>query len=215
MGGTAVRRIGTGGPRVILTLVMTLGVLSLQAGQGTLAYFTSTATSTGNTFASGTVSLKLTDADETAQAAITASIGAANFKPGDTVVGHVTVQNGGTLPFDYGLKYTAANTTGTLWVAGATNPTLQVYAAGAAGNCTVANVTGARTGLTSAYGATGVATAANTVVFDSGAASKRPVASGASEVLCLAVAWPNGAAGAENAQQGATGTVTFDFDARQ
>ncbi len=75
-------------------------------------------------------------------------------------------------------------------------------------------MTGAKTGLTSVYGATSVSTTANTVVFDSAGASKRPVASGASEVLCLAVNWPNGAAGAENAQMGATGSITFDFDAR-
>jgi len=52
------------------------------------------------------------------------------------------------------------------------------------------------------------------VIFDSAAASKRPVASGASEVLCLAVSWPNGAAGAENGQMGATGNIDFAFDAR-
>ena len=199
--------------RALLAMVMMLGVLSMQAGRGTLAYFTSTAASTANTFTTGTLSLKLTDANETAQAAISASIGSAAFKPGDTTVGYVTVNNDGTLPFDYGLKYTATNTTGTLWVAGATNPTLQVYT-GTVANCTQANVVGAKTGLTSAYAAASVSTTANTTVFDSGAASKRPVAVGAGETLCLAVNWPNGAAGAESAQMGATGTIAFNFDAR-
>ena len=200
--------------RALLAMVMMLGVLSMQAGRGTLAYFTSTAASTANAFTTGTLSLKLTDANETAQAAISASIGSAAFKPGDTTVGYVTVNNGGTLPFDYGLKYTATNTTGTLWVAGATNPTLQVYTTASAANCTQANVVGAKTGLTSAYAAASVSTTADTTVFDSGAASKRPVAVGAGEVLCLAVNWPNGAAGAESAQMGATGNIDFNFDAR-
>ena len=207
-------RLAFMGPRAMLGLVMVLGVLGLQAGGGTLAYFTSTAASTGNTFTTGTLSLKLTDANETAQAAISASIGSAAFKPGDTTVGYVTVNNDGTLPFDYGLKYTATNTTGTLWVAGATNPTLQVYTAAAVGNCTQANVVGAKTGLTSVFAAASVSTTANTTVFDSGAASKRPVAASGSEILCLAVNWPNGAAGAENAQMGATGNIDFAFDAR-
>ena len=200
--------------RALMGLVMMLGVLSMQAGRGTLAYFTSSAASTANTFTTGTVSLKVADADQAASAAIAGSISAANFKPGDTIVGHVTVSNAGTLPYDYGLKYTATNTTGTLWVAGATNPTLQVYRATATTDCTQANVTGAKAGLTSIYSAASVSLTANTTVFDSGAASKRPVASGASEILCLAVNWPNGAAGAENAQMGATGNIDFNFDAR-
>ena len=116
-------------PRSILALTIVLGILSLLAGQGTLAYFTSTATSTGNVFSTGTVTLRLTDPNETSLAAVTASFGSASFRPGDTVAGYTTVLNTGTLPFDYGLNYTATNTSGTLWVAGATNPTLEVYTA--------------------------------------------------------------------------------------
>ena len=117
-------------PRGILALTIALGVLSMLAGQGTLAYFTSTATSTGNVFSTGTVALRLTDVNETSSAAITASFGSANFRPGDTVAGYTTVLNTGTLPFDYGLRYTATNTSNTLWVPGATNPTLEIYTAG-------------------------------------------------------------------------------------
>ncbi len=171
---------------------------------------TSTAASTGNAFTSGTVSLRLSDANETALAAISGSIGASTFKPGDTAVGYVTVQNAGTLAFDYGLRYTATNTTGTFWAAGSP-PTLQVYRATATGDCNAAGVAS----MTSISPAAAVSTTANTVLFDSGAASKAPVAAGATEILCFAVAWPNGAAGAENVQQGATGTIDFTFDALQ
>jgi len=201
-------------PRSLFVLTIVIGILSLLAGQGTLAYFTSTATSTGNVFTTGTVALKLTDANESALSAVTASFGSATFRPGDTVAGYVTVANTGTLLFDYGLKYTATNTSGTLWVAGATNPTLQVYTAGATGNCTSANAAGAKTGLTSVFSAASVSTTANTVVFDSAGGTKRTLAASASEILCFVVVWPNGAAGAENAQMGASGNIDLAFDAR-
>jgi predicted ribosomally synthesized peptide with SipW-like signal peptide len=200
--------------RSLLALTLVLGMLSLVAGQGTLAYFTSTATSTGNVFSTGTVTLKLTDTNESALSAITASFGSNSFRPGDTVAGYVTVSNTGTLAFDYGLKYTATSTTGTLWVAGATDPTLEIYTAGNVANCTSANAAGAKTGLTSVSSAAGVSTTANTILFDSAGGSKRSLGASTSESLCFAVVWPNGAAGAENAQMGASGTIDFTFDAR-
>ncbi|MCC7372263.1 MAG: hypothetical protein IT306_27865 [Chloroflexi bacterium] len=199
--------------RVFAVLVLLLGVLSLLNGQGTLAYFTSTATSTGNVFNTGTVILKLTDADETQLSAVTASFGSSSFRPGDTVAGYVTVLNTGTLSFDYGLKYTATNTSGTLWAAG-TPPTLEVYTAGSTANCSPANAAGAKTGLTSVSSAAAVSLSADTVLFDSAGGTKRTVAASGSEILCVVVAWTNGAAGAENAQMGASGNIDLTFDAR-
>jgi predicted ribosomally synthesized peptide with SipW-like signal peptide len=200
--------------RSLLTLALALGVLTLMGGEGTLAYFTSSATSTNNVFTTGTVTLRLTDANESDSAAVTASFGSATFRPGDTAAGYLTVRNAGTLPFDYGLQYSATNTGGTLWVAGATAPTLELYTAGATTNCTSANAAGAKTGLTSLGGAAAVVTTPNTILFDAGGVSKRTLAAAASEHLCMVVAWPNGAAGAENAQMGATGTINLSFDAR-
>jgi hypothetical protein len=200
--------------RILLMLMLGIGILSLQPQRSTLAYFTAGATSANNAFTAGSVALKLTDADETSLTSITGSIGATAFKPGDTTVGYVTVENSGTLPFDYGLHYTATNTTGTLWVGGATNPTLQVYAAGATSNCTIANAIGAKTGLTSAFASASVSLTPSSTIFDSAGGSKRTLAAGAQEVLCLTVAWANGAAGAENAQQGAVGKIDLTFDAR-
>jgi predicted ribosomally synthesized peptide with SipW-like signal peptide len=201
-------------PQSLLALTIVLGMLSLLAGQGTLAYFTSSATSTNNVFNTGTVTLKLADANESALSAITGSFGAANFRPGDTAAGYVTVSNTGTLSFDYGLKYTATSTTGTLWVAGATDPTLQIYTATATTDCTSANAAGAKSGLSSVSSAAAVSTTANTVLFDSAGGTKRTLAAGANEVLCFVVFWPNGAAGAESAQMGSSGTIDLTFDAR-
>lgn len=210
MDGKTTRWASLASMRALLGLVMMLGVLSMQAGRGTLAYFTSTAASTGNTFTAGTVTLKLTDTNQVALDTIDSSVMGSNMKPGDTAVGWVTVNNTGTLPFDYGLKYTATNTTGTFWAVGSP-PTLQVYTAPNTGACTLAGLGS----LTSISPATPVSLTANTEIFNSGAVSKRPVAAGASEILCFAVNWPNGAAGAENVQQGAAGAIAFNFDARQ
>ena len=56
--------------------------------------------------------------------------------------------------------------------------------------------------------------AAGTVLFDSAGGTKRTLANGANEILCYVVVWPNGAAGAENGQMGATGNIDLAFDAR-
>ena len=199
--------------RTLSGLLLALGLLSLQAGQGTLAYFTSDAASTGNWFMTGKLLMKLADANETESPAITASFGSDSFRPGDTVAGYIVVQNSGDRAFHYTLAYTATNTSGTLWVAGPMTPTLQVFAADAIGSCSVANVTGARSGLTSAYGATPISTTPDAAVFSDAGGSKRLLNGGTSEVLCFAVGWPDGGAGAENAQTGASGTLALAFDA--
>lgn len=201
--------------RVILVLVVVAGIIAAAGSGGTLAYFTSTATSTENTFTAGTVRLLVADDDDVAAASIDGSISGTNLKPGDTVYGYITVSNAGTLPFDYGLKYTATNGATALIAGTGTDPTLEVYSGVTSTNCAEGNVDGG----TSEYGPTTLSTVANTTIFDSGDASKRSLdASGGAndeETLCLVVNWPNGAAGAENAQQGGSATIVFNFDARQ
>ncbi len=109
--------------RSLCGLLLAVGALSVQAGRGTLAYFTSEAASTGNWFMTGKVLLNLADTNEAESSAITASFGAGSFRPGDTAAGYIVVQNSGSTPLSYGARYTATNATGTFWVAGATNPT--------------------------------------------------------------------------------------------
>ena len=99
--------------RTLSGLLLALGLLSLQAGQGTLAYFTTAAASTGNWFMTGKLLINLTDPNETDSPAITASFGSGSFRPGDTAAGYIVVQNSGNRTFHYGLAYTATNTTGT------------------------------------------------------------------------------------------------------
>jgi len=67
-----------------LTAIVLIGVVAMLAGAGTYAYFSSTRTSTGNIFSSGTIMLELHDGaywDETTQRFIYGS----NLAPGDYV----------------------------------------------------------------------------------------------------------------------------------
>ncbi|MDI6631481.1 MAG: TasA family protein [Thermoanaerobacteraceae bacterium] len=73
-------------------LIALLGVLLVAAlaGAGTFAYFSDTETSTGNTFAAGTIDLTLNQSAP-------APINLTNMKPGDDVSATITVQNVGSL----------------------------------------------------------------------------------------------------------------------
>ena len=74
-----------------------VAALSLMGGAA-FAFFSSTSTSTGNVFASGTLILKLDDTDEVTPAAtITASLGGSNLAPGGTVSGFISMHNDGTI----------------------------------------------------------------------------------------------------------------------
>jgi len=68
-----------------LTAIVLIGVVAMLAGAGTYAYFSSTRTSTGNTFTAGTIGdLKTIDWDElTWRDGVTATWTATNMKPGD------------------------------------------------------------------------------------------------------------------------------------
>ncbi len=205
--------------RWLLFGVLAVGALSVQPSRGTLAYFTSAASSADNTFTAGTIVINVADANEGPAASVQASIGASNasFRPGQTVVGYVAVRNAGTLPFDYGLTYTATNGATSLIVGTpALNPTLEVLTANSAAECSVANVAGQRANLASRYGPRPLSTSPGTVVVDSGGSTKLSLDASSSQVVCLAVSWPNSAtAGAENAQQGGSATLELAFDARQ
>jgi predicted ribosomally synthesized peptide with SipW-like signal peptide len=45
--------------RTLLVMALTMGVLGMQSGRGTLAYFTDSVASTGNTLTAGNLKLKL------------------------------------------------------------------------------------------------------------------------------------------------------------
>src|SRR5216684_325012 len=77
--------------RVILGLLLVLGALSSQSGRGTLAFFTSTASSTGNTLTAGQLKILLNGSNPTGS--ITFDTSTAKLKPADVKYGFWTVQN--------------------------------------------------------------------------------------------------------------------------
>jgi predicted ribosomally synthesized peptide with SipW-like signal peptide len=89
--------------RVILALVVVLGILAAAGSGGTLAYFTSTQTSEGNTFTTGSVTLNPTNFTgpviEKNLAATTSYL-----NPGDDVFGSLVVENTGKTEAWYSMK---------------------------------------------------------------------------------------------------------------
>ncbi len=77
-----------------LSIVSALAVM----GGATFAFFTSTASSTDNVFASGNMTLQLDDNDDVTPAStIDASFGDGDLAPGDTTSGFISMHNGGNI----------------------------------------------------------------------------------------------------------------------
>jgi len=83
----------------ILVSLMVIALICGLIGSGIYATFSDSETSSENKFISGTLDLKLSDADETLQDGVTGSIGATGMKPDDsaTVSGWIKVKNSGSL----------------------------------------------------------------------------------------------------------------------
>lgn len=185
--------------RLFGLLVGMLGILSLGAGQLSLAVFTDQETVAG-TFSSGSVIL-----DDVKIDALTLSI--AGMVPGDTVTDDVVVENDGSVQFRYALSTASTNpdTKGLRDVLTLTVKTIDVT-----------------TPVTPCNDFDGTSVLAATVLGASGAgfgnpavgahAGDRVLAAAANETLCFRVTLP---AGTGNAYQAATTTTTFTFDAEQ
>lgn len=93
-------------------IIASLFIIGLMAGIGigvTRAYFSNEGTNTGNIFAAGTLDLKLSDTDETAQDNIAASWVGSNMAPGGpAVLGSLTLKNTGTIQGNH-LEITTGN----------------------------------------------------------------------------------------------------------
>lgn len=84
--------------KIIASTLSILTTLAMMGG-ATFAFFSSQATSTNNTFATGTVNLTLDDDNETTPAStINASIGGSDLVPGASVSGFISMHNSGSLP---------------------------------------------------------------------------------------------------------------------
>jgi predicted ribosomally synthesized peptide with SipW-like signal peptide len=91
--------------KILMSLVMIVLAASVAVG-ATNAYFTSTATISEETFASGTITLNITGDDtyylrNGSGVRTEVPVHFVNIKPGDTMRQWVTLHNNGTLPIDY------------------------------------------------------------------------------------------------------------------
>ena len=181
---------------IALGAVLVAGVLALGV-VGASALFTKAASSTSNMFTSGSVNLSVTPG--------TAIVSMSSMMAGDSATGPVTVTNTGT----GALRYTIKSTTTENTLAGQLTLTVKSGVA----TCDTANFAASGAVL---YGpaALGSATGIN-VVGDPAAGSQagdRPLAAGASEVLCMQVTLP---LSTDSTYQNRTTTATFDFSAEQ
>jgi predicted ribosomally synthesized peptide with SipW-like signal peptide len=185
--------------RLLILLAAALAVLSVGAGQLSLALFTDQESVAG-TFSTGSI-----DLDGTAIAGLTLTTSA--MMPGDAVTDDVLISNVGTAQLRYSLSTasTNADAKGLRTVLTLTVKTIDVTTPGTPCN----DFDG-----TSVLAATVLGP--STAGFGSSAAGAqagdRNLAAAASETLCFRVSLPSGTG---NAYQGAATTTTFTFDAEQ
>jgi predicted ribosomally synthesized peptide with SipW-like signal peptide len=98
--------------RALTIGVIALGVLSLQVGRGTMAYFTTQVKSdTLNTFTAGNLHFNIGDNNQALGAGpVNASIKLTNMKPGDSVFAPILLSNIGSLDAQYGIMYSTTAT---------------------------------------------------------------------------------------------------------
>lgn len=78
----------------LLLILLAAGLVSI----GTLAYFSDSASSTGNTFSAGNLDLVLTDNNETNQQGVTANwVSPPNWAPGQEVDASISLRNAGSV----------------------------------------------------------------------------------------------------------------------
>ena len=185
--------------RLLGLLIGALGVVSLGAGQLSLAVFSDQETVTG-TFSSGSVIL-----DDVKIDALTLST--AGMVPGDTVTDDVVVENDGSVELRYALSTSSTNpdTKGLRDVLTLTVKGLDVSTPGTPCN----DFDGASVLAATVLGASGAGLGNPAIGAQAG---DRVLAAAANETLCFRVTLP-GPTG--NAYQAATTTTTFTFDAEQ
>jgi hypothetical protein len=94
--------------RWMLFSVLAMGMLSLSAGRGTLAYFTTQVQSNNNNFTAGNLRFNILDSVTTTgqYPSIGSSISVNNMKPGQSVYAPIQLNNVGNIAAKFGIKYT-------------------------------------------------------------------------------------------------------------
>ena len=185
--------------RLLGLLIGALGVVSLGAGQMSLAVFSDVETVPG-TFSSGSVIL-----DDVKIDALTLST--AGMVPGDTVTDDVVVENDGSVQLRYALSTSSTNpdTKGLRDALTLTVKELDVTTPGTPCN----DFDGASVLAATVLGASGAGFGNPAIGAQAG---DRTLNAAANETLCFRVTLPSGTG---NAYQAATTTTTFTFDAEQ
>lgn len=174
-----------------IRLLLSLGVLSGAVWAGTYAEFTDSGTGT-STFSSGTVDLELSNEADDAYSFV--ALSTSNMKPGDVTYAPLTVENAGSL----GFNYTMATTDDASTLADQLTLGIRKVAT----TCNETNYDAA-SGVDIRY-AEGP--------LGGGTLASQTLAAAASEILCFKVLLPSGTG---DAFQGLSTTVTFTFSATQ
>ncbi|MGB7363382.1 MAG: TasA family protein [Rhodococcus sp. (in: high G+C Gram-positive bacteria)] len=179
------RRLTSARVRALLSLGIVFGLGSV----GTMAAWSDTSTATTGTFTTGFIDLKLDGADN-APAAFTTAMTAAAMVPGTTVRTSLTVQNQGTVAFNYDVQARAS----------AAPIGLLLRVALSTGSCPGSEFA-SKTGLT---------TTDQQVSASRGPVPAKVGSTPGTEALCVAVSIPSTAALPTTP---VSGTVTFTFTA--
>jgi predicted ribosomally synthesized peptide with SipW-like signal peptide len=93
--------------RWMLFGVLAMGMLSLNSGSGTLAYFTTQVQSNNNTFTAGNLRFNILDSLSTTgqYPSVGSSLSLLNMKPGDVTYAPIQLSNVGNIAARYGVKY--------------------------------------------------------------------------------------------------------------
>jgi alternate signal-mediated exported protein len=182
-------------------VVLSLGVAGalLLGGHSTLAFWTGSATVSGQTIHAGSIDLKVDGLDGGTSFT---TLGLSNMKPGETTAAVYTVKNSGLSPLTYTVDSAATN--------GDLKNLRSVLVVKVTGASTVTGTGQART-------CGGAVVAGSASSFTTGlVATARTLAPGAQETLCVQATLPNAApVSTTTTYQNASTDVSFAFHANQ
>ena len=202
---------GATGMRFMLMATLAAGMLSMNAGRGTLAYFTTQVRSTGNTFTAGTLRFTLDDNNENGTQAITTSLTNLNIAPGASAQDSLRINNSGTLAGKYGVTLATSQVGSDLDLSPALKLTVRSAVAGTFASCATDDISDAA--KWAPMGIEGVSLPANGAtpvnLIDVAGAQARPLAIGGNEVLCAKVTFPDAGTNADDAYNSQNPAVKY------
>lgn len=193
--------------KILAAIALLVVFTAVSFNSATLAVFTDSAPSNGNTFTTGTLDLDLSDNNETDLDSVSTSVTFSAMAPGDSVTDRIVPHNTGSNALRYAIagSGTNADSKGLKDQLVLTIKTIDVTTPGTP--CDNFDGTQLYTGDTDSTA--GKLVGDNTQGAQAG---DRALAAAASETLCFRVNLPLATG---NSFQNATTTVTFTFDAEQ